>query len=431
MLPLETTPSAENVALSKTLVQNTQQGQSSRNFETPANKARSATRATPGTSEIIRKPVPNLETTSSAMNALTPDPSSSVHGRLSSQSDPFGSHPMVERSTVRQGSKISSPIIARRAHQNEAPTYTPRHPIIKEFEKAYLEEAFGVSSTRDLLATPQSKHATREPSSLANIPSKRRKAQGLNISNFISPLSALVHRSSREKKEAAQSPKELRSTKTPQCHQNISNMTSPVQESPCHKPDNKGSVRAIVESSSGNTTPRKNSPHPNSPLPEPPYRSNLGINRNPTEQSSENLTSHLQNFLNLPSSPSQSPYHNVDSNARTVRNPVEFSSGNHRQNIANLPSSPSESPHRTRDGTTGAESSASGAKGKDKEPRDSAEDPEAKAQMEQENFVAFKVNPLDKFPSSYIPFPLTSTLKTKGPGAPRPDGQPSPMATRR
>lgn len=308
-----------------------------------------------------RKPLLTIDTTQSNNSAPTSAASSSVYGQSRSHDDEYGSPEIGEGVSARPGPTDPLSLISQEAYEDEVPIYTRSHPIVNEFETAYLEEAFGVSATTDLIATGEMSTATTKPSSSFMSPTKLGKALRRNLANLKLSKPESTDSKLGANKGAVQSPKLAGSNASESVYRNWD--------------ANKGTVRSPGEPSVPQANLYRDPVYPQPPSPEiSRFRQASTSPRHKQHTSEPTATTSATNTQTSPTSPEhfRVPRKSVgSSDARVV------SDGKKLQNPA--PSSSQE------------ESSTAGAQGRAK-PKESAKDLKAKAKMEREDFVAFKVS---------------------------------------
>ena len=111
------------------------------------------------------KPVLTINTTRPKNSNPTSHASSSAYGKPRKYKNEGVSSKVGEGFTTRSGPTDLFSRTPQDADEDEVAIYTRSHPIVNEFETAYLEEAFGVSSTKDLIATGEPSTPTGDSSS--------------------------------------------------------------------------------------------------------------------------------------------------------------------------------------------------------------------------------------------------------------------------
>lgn len=227
-------------------------------------------------------------------------------------------------------------LTTQEAYEDEVPIYTRNHPIVKEFEAAYLEEAFEVSSTNDLIAKDEASTATTEPPSSFMSPTKLGKALRRNLTNL------------------KLAKPDLTNNKSDAC---------------------KGVIPSPEESSIPQANPHREPVYSQPPSP--------AISRYGQASTSARNNQHASRVTATTGSASKQASPTSPEPLRIPRKSV--GSGD-----ARAISDSTEVPKKAQRSSQG-ESSTSAAQGME-ERKESAKDLKAKAKMERENFVAFKVS---------------------------------------
>lgn len=380
---------------SPTMMGSTATVMSSTDTASPTNIASSATMASPvftgsplSTSDFAakandkatrRKPLLTIDTTQSNKSAPTSTTSSSAYGQSRSHSDEYGSPKIREGVSTRPGPTDALSLNSQEAYEDEVPIYTRSHPIVNEFEAAYLEEAFEVSSTTDLIATGETSTAITEPASSFMSPTKLGKALRRNFANLKLPKPESIYSRLGANKGAAQSPKLAGSNASESVYRNWD--------------ANKGTIRSPGESSVPQANLYRDPMYPQPPSPEiSRFRQASTSSRNIQHTSGPTATTGATNTQTSPTSPGQFRVPRKSVGPGDVR---VVSDGKKLQQPA--PSSSQE------------ESSTAGAQERAK----------AKAKMEREDFVAFKVNELRERTGSQVVWYSPNDLRCRHPNHPR------------
>lgn len=308
-----------------------------------------------------RKHLLTLDTTRSNMDAPTSTASSSAYGQSKNQNDEFGSPKTGPGFMTRSGPSDQLFLSPQEAYEDEVPICTRSRPIIDEFEAAYPEEASGVTSTKDLIAAVGTSTATTEPSSSFMSPTNLVRALRRNFANLKLAKPDTTRSSSNANKGAVQSPNQAGSNASKSVYRNWD--------------ANEGTVRSPGESSVPPVNPHREPMYSQPPSPE--------ISRFRQASTSAHKNQHAGGPMATTGTTSKQASPTSPGQFRIPRKSV--GSGDTRA------VSTGKKVQKEAQSCSQGESSTSGAQGKEK-PKESAKDLEAKAKMEREDFVAFKVS---------------------------------------
>ena len=281
------------------------------------------------------RPLLTVDTTRSNKSAPT-STISSPSRQPRYQNDEFASTKIDEVYMARSGPTDKLSLTTQEAYEDEVPIYTRCHPIVKEFEAAYLEEAFEVSSTNDLIVIDGASTATTEPPTSFMSPTKLGKALRRNFANLKLAKADSTYNKSDANKGAVPSPGE---SSFPQAN---------FHREPIYSQPPSPAISRFGQASAS------------------AYNNQHASRLTATTGSASKQTS--------PTSPG--PF-------RIPRKSV--GSGDARE-ISDRKKVPKKAQRSSQ-----GESSTSAAQGRE-EPKESAQDRKAKAKMEREDFVAFKVS---------------------------------------